>query len=323
MNDIADGFQAAAYAAKAAGVELASSSDAGFSAKMRNISNSVVFSSFNGITAACGSSLAEKRSIAIVSGVDADEVSSAASMRLPVVIVSKLCRDIGSVMNSDVIIFAPERPQEILDNVVQAYRVCEDNKVLLPAIVAVGNWETREVVQVPSEQAVGNMLPRLRLPARIDVKKPISFNMPFEDTEKDIQKSKAAKNTPEVLKKTFEKWEEKFRRKYGMLESYMMEDAEYTFVVAGCDSSVVRDAVNSMRASGEKAGMLRLRVVRPMPPVQEALKGKKVALIDSCGLLAGIGSDLKLETSGKTLVEKDVLSLFSKLKKSETGTLWL
>ncbi|MBI2172965.1 MAG: hypothetical protein HYT73_02005 [Candidatus Aenigmarchaeota archaeon] len=323
MNDIADGLEAAAYAAKAAGVELASSSDASFSAKMRKLSNSVVFSSFNGITAASGSSLAEKRSIAVVSGVDAGEVSSAASMRLPVVIVSKSCRDIGSVMNSDVIIFVPERPQELLDNVVQAYRVCEDNKVLLPAIVAAGNWETREVVQVPTEQAVGNMLPRLRLPAKVDVKKPASFNMPFEDTERDMQKSKAVKNVPEVLEKTFGKWEEKFRRKYGMLESYMMEDAEYAFVAAGFDSSAVRDAVKSLRASGEKVGMLRLRVVRPMPPVQEALKGKKVAVIDSCGLLAGLSGELKLETGGKTLTEKDVSALLSKLKKSETGTLWL
>jgi len=229
------------------------------------------------------------------------------------------------IKDSGAIVFLPENNQEILDDMIQAYRICEDNKVLLPAVINVEMWEAREVVQVPSEQAVENMLPKLRLPARIDTKKPASFGLPVDDhSEQKAQQSKAMENSADVMRKTFEKWDEKFHRKYGFFESYMMEDASHVFVVAGRNSGIVRGAVNSMRSKGEKAGMLRIRVLRPfVKEIHDALKNKNVAVIDSCGLLSEIPSPVTLVTSGKHLVEKDVLDLMSVMKKSETGRFWL
>ena len=79
-----------------------------------------------------------------------------------------------------------------------------------------------------------------------------------------------------------------------------------------------------MRSKGEKAGMLRIRVLRPfVKEIHDALKNKNVAVIDSCGLLSEIPSPVTLVTSGKHLVEKDVLDLMSAMKKSETGRFWL
>ncbi|MDI6721841.1 MAG: hypothetical protein QMD85_05585 [Candidatus Aenigmarchaeota archaeon] len=337
MNDLADSMEAVAYAAKAVGVEAVPSPENRFSARLRKISSADIFSSNCPVSSACAATLAEKRSIAVLDGLTCiDELAEAVSMRIPLVIANASismgfhslhndCSDIMPVKDLNIMIFLPENNQEILDNVVHAYRICEDSRVLLPAIINAEMPETREVVQIPSDQAVENMLPRLRLPSRIDTKKPCSFNPPVGDyTEQRIQQFKAMENAAGIVKKAFEKWDEKFHRKYGFFEGYMVDDAEYIFVVAGYNSGAVRSAVNSLRAGGEKAGMLRIRVLRPFATeINDILKGRKVAIIDPCGLLSEIRAPLMLFTAGKCLSEKDVISIFAKMKKSESGRLWL
>jgi len=337
MNDIADSMEAAAYAAKTVKAEVVPvSSKSRFAVKLKKISNASIFESEGVISSALGATLAEKRSISVVSGVNPLDLARAASMRVPVVIINA-SRTVGfQSMNSDssdillardsgAIIFLPESNQEIIDNTIQAYRICEDNKVLLPAVINTDSPDSRDIIQIPSEQAVENMLPKLRLPFRIDVKKPVSFGLPLEDhSQQKMQQAKAMENAVDVMTKTFEKWDEKFHRKYGFFESYKTDDASYVFVAAGSNSRVVRIAVDLLREKGEKVGMIRIRVLRPfVKDIVEALKGKSVAVIDSCGLLSDISSQITLITSGKRLSEKDITDLLPAMKKSETGRFWL
>ncbi len=337
MNDIADAMEAGAYAAKSVRAEVVPVfRENRFSARLRKVSGANIFESGSPISSACGSTLAEKRSVSVVNGARPEEMSMAASMRIPAVILNmprtagfqSLNADSSDVMlikDSGAIIFLPENNQEILDNMIQAYRICEDNKVLLPAVINAEMWEAREVVQIPSEQAVENMLPKLRLPVRIDTKKPASFGLPVDDhSGQKAQQMKAMDNSVDVMRKTFEKWDEKFHRKYGFFESYKLEDAAHVFVVAGRNSGTVKSAVDALREKGEKAGMLRVRVLRPMVrEIHDMLKGRSVAVIDSCGMLSEIQSQVTLITSGKRLSEKDVADLMSSMKKSETGRFWL
>lgn len=320
MNDIVDGLQAVAYAAKVSGVESAFGEKAFAAEKIINVQHS-----FSPMYAACGSTLAEKRSVALVQKASCEKVAVVSDMRVPAVIisVSASCSDVFYSKETDAIIFLPESRQEIIDSTILAYKICEDNRVLLPALIKVEDPGMREVVKVPTEQAVENILPKLRLPSKIDHKKPFSFNLPSGDSEHVIQKMKAMESSYDVMKKAFEKWGDKFKREQGFFESYRMEDAEYAFVCFGQASMAVRGAVDYLRGRNEKAGMVRVRVLKPFDVgISEVVKGKKVAVVDSCGLL-GMKGDINLMASGKRVSEKDVTDVFAKLKKGESARLWI
>jgi pyruvate/2-oxoacid:ferredoxin oxidoreductase alpha subunit len=71
--------------------------------------------------------------------------------------------------------------------------------------------------------------------------------------------------------------------RYGAVDPYMIDDADYVLVTAGAMSSNVRYAVKVLRERGIKVGMLRLVVFRPFPfqEVRRYLGGRaKVAVLD-------------------------------------------
>ena len=47
-------------------------------------------------------------------------------------------------------------------------------------------------------------------------------------------------------------------RKYGLIEEYKMEDAEYAVVIIGSAAGTTKDAIDHMRENGEKVGLVRL-----------------------------------------------------------------
>jgi pyruvate ferredoxin oxidoreductase alpha subunit len=54
-------------------------------------------------------------------------------------------------------------------------------------------------------------------------------------------------------------------RKYGLLETYMMEDAEVALLGLGSTMGTVRYVVDQLRGEGVKAGLIKMRVFRPFP----------------------------------------------------------
>jgi pyruvate/2-oxoacid:ferredoxin oxidoreductase alpha subunit len=74
-----------------------------------------------------------------------------------------------------------------------------------------------------------------------------------------------------------------FNRRYGPVEAIACEDAEIIFVTSGTVTSTCRLALQDLRAKGEKAGILKIKLLRPFPGerIREALRSaKKVAVID-------------------------------------------
>ncbi len=58
--------------------------------------------------------------------------------------------------------------------------------------------------------------------------------------------------------------------KYGLIEEYKMEDAEYAVVIIGSAAGTTKDAIDHMRENGEKVGLVKIRSFRPFP-------GKEIA----------------------------------------------
>jgi pyruvate-ferredoxin/flavodoxin oxidoreductase len=78
-----------------------------------------------------------------------------------------------------------------------------------------------------------------------------------------------------VLEECFELFAQKTGRKYGFVESYRCEDADFILVGLGCYMETAKVTADYLRQKGIKAGVLTVFVFRPFPARQivEALKG--------------------------------------------------
>ena len=83
--------------------------------------------------------------------------------------------------------------------------------------------------------------------------------------------------------------------KYGFFEEYKMDDAEVAIVVIGSSAGTGKEAVDRLRAEGQKVGLIKLRVFRPFPriPRAEAMcKVKAVAVMDRAESFSNSGGPL-------------------------------
>ena len=81
----------------------------------------------------------------------------------------------------------------------------------------------------------------------------------------------------------FDDFEKLTGRKYNIVESYDMDDADVTVVCLGTSVETAREVAKEMRAKGIKAGVVGIRVFRPFPfeEIKAALKNvKAIAVLD-------------------------------------------
>jgi len=115
----------------------------------------------------------------------------------------------------------------------------------------------------------------------LDIDNPITIGpLDLQDYffEHKRQEADAMMKAPEVIKKVADEFGQKFGRKYGLVEEYRLDDAEYAIVVIGSTAGTAKDTVDMMRDKGHKVGLLRIRVFRPFPAeeIVKALKNVRV-----------------------------------------------
>ncbi len=180
-----------------------------------------------------------------------------------------------------------ESSQEVVDSVIQAYKVAE--KVFLPAMVILDAFflsHTYEDVEVPEQSVVDGYLPPLDLPQKMDLEHPAALgNLVFPDRYMEFRRKLdlAHEEALGAWEQAGKEWGELTGRPYGLVEEYRMEDAELVLVAAATVASTAREVIDAFRDEGVPAGLLRLRVFRPFP--SELLRGilagrKKVVVLD-------------------------------------------
>jgi pyruvate ferredoxin oxidoreductase alpha subunit len=92
----------------------------------------------------------------------------------------------------------------------------------------------------------------------------------------------AHRNAIDVIQEVHAQWAKEFGRKYGLFEEFMMHDADVCLVVMGSNSMLAKAAVKKLRKAGKKAGVVRLRVIRPFP--EEQLK-KTLSKVKAIGVI--------------------------------------
>ncbi|MGJ0845650.1 pyruvate ferredoxin oxidoreductase [Tissierella praeacuta] len=178
-----------------------------------------------------------------------------------------------------------ENNQEILDMVVQAFKIAEDKRVLLPINICYDGFylsHMSERVEIPNQQLVDKFLPPYKPEhIKLDPEIPMAVD-PLTNgyllTEYRYKHMNSQKNALTVIEEVDKEYEQLFGRSYGgLVEEYRTGDAEYVIVTMGSMSGTAKEAVDLKRDQGIKVGLLRLRVVRPFPAerISNVLKGRK------------------------------------------------
>ncbi len=165
--------------------------------------------------------------------------------------------------------FYCEDNQECLDSVIMAYRVSE--RLLIPSMVVLDAFilsHTQEIVDIPDASIVDGFLHSLNNPWALDIDRPRAYSPvagPDHFTELKYRQWRAAKKAETVATEVNEEFFRTFGRSYPHVSPYQTDDAAVAIVACGAVCGTIRAAVDSMRASGVKAGMVKVRTFRPFP----------------------------------------------------------
>ncbi len=194
-----------------------------------------------------------------------------------------------------------ESNQEVLDTILQGYRIAET--VLVPVMVCLEGFylsHTYEAVVVPTPEEVGGFLPPYRPKIRLNPADPHTFyggtgmDMYMEFRYKLQQAMELAKL---VISEVGEEFRGQFGRDYALLERHRTEDADTILVAAGTVCSTARLVVDERREAGEALGLVKLRAFRPFPSeeVRDALQGARRVLVIDRNISFGHGGILAQE----------------------------
>lgn len=178
--------------------------------------------------------------------------------------------------------FFCESNQEVLDTIIMAYKVCESEEVMLPAMIIEDAFilsHTSEPVDVPDQDDVDSFLPRYDPAIKLEIGKPMGFGSlvrPDQYMEYRYKAMKAMDSARSRITAVEDEFKKVFGRSYGgLLDEYRCEDAEFVLTVAGSAAGTAREVVDSMREQGVRVGLARLRALRPFPQEEfRALAGR-------------------------------------------------
>lgn len=182
-------------------------------------------------------------------------------------------------------------PQDAYDLNLIAFKVSEDHDVRLPAMVHQDGFMTSHTAQgvhtLDDDTAYGFVGEYKPMNDMLDFEHPVTHGV---QTEEDWHFEHKARQHNDLMTKVFPKIQAAFDefeklsgRKYNMVESYDMDDADVAVVCMGTSVETAREVAKEMREKGVKAGVVGLRVIRPFPfmEIAEALKGAKaIAALD-------------------------------------------
>lgn len=223
----------------------------------------------------------------------------ASSMRLPIV-MTVANRALSSPLSvwgdhSDVMsardtgwlqIFA-ENGQQVIDNVLCAFRIAEDERVLLPVMVNLDGFHLSHMIEpilMPEKSDVDAFLPRKLYPFALDPVKPIAmgdFAPPVNYSEAKWAQEVHVRSTKPAILECWDEFAKKFGRKYSPVEHYRTENAKTLLLTMGSFSETAMATIDKLRDEGKEVGLIRLRLWRPFPfeEVRGAVKGAKTLII--------------------------------------------
>jgi len=212
-----------------------------------------------------------------------------------------------------------ENGQEAYDNTIQAFLIGEHMDIRLPVMVCMDGFiisHSIERIEYLEDNEVKNFIGEFRqLNPLLDIEHPVSYGplilpdyyMEFRKAQDEVE-SKVFRVVLDAAK-DFEKIS---GRKYGLFETYRLDDAEIGLVILNSAAGTSKDVIDEFRNRGIKAGLLKPRLYRPFPYKEtgEALKHlKAVCVLDRADAFGGSYGPLFIDisTSLYTYSKKPIL----------------
>jgi len=240
----------------------------------------------------------------------AENIMVAGYSRLPIVMVA-VNRTLGPPWNiwadqGDTLMlrdfawlqFYCENNQEVLDTTLLAFRLAEDQRILMPVLVCMDAFiisHTQTETTLPEQAEVDRYLPDLDLPHRIRYDEARTLGglaWPHEGLSQRLEIDEAMKRVPNVYQECRESFTGTFGRDPGdVIQTFATDDAEVVLVASGTIATTAREVVRKRRETGEKVGLVKLKMFRPFPEaaLREACQSATHMAVLDRNYAAGMG----------------------------------
>jgi len=204
--------------------------------------------------------------------------------------------------------------QEVFDTIIQAYKLCENERVLLPAMICLEAFilsHTYMPVEIPDQEKIDEFLPPYKPKWFLDVDNPLSHAnivSPEWYMEFRYMIQEAMENARRLIPQIDKEYGRSFGFEHGgLIEKYKCEDADLILLTIGTIGTEAKIAVDNLRREGLNVGSARVRVFRPFP--KEEIRGlaestKMLAIIDR-GVSFGMEGFLAEETKASLCDQKN------------------
>jgi len=203
--------------------------------------------------------------------------------------------DVMAVRDTGWIQIFTEKGQEVFDNILCAFRIGEDRRVLLPVMVHLDGFHLSHVVEpilIEDQEKVDRFLPPINYPFPLDPGTPVTmgaFAPPIIYSEARKAQEENLEASKEVILQCWDEFASIFGRKYSPVETYRSEKAKVVLLTMGSFSETAMTTIDKMRDEGRDVGLVRLRLWRPFPAkeLRQALKDAETLVVFDRALSLG------------------------------------
>ena len=195
--------------------------------------------------------------------------------------------DVMAVRDTGWIQIFVENGQEAVDNILCAFRIGEDHRVLLPVMIHLDGFHLShmiEAVLLPEPSQVDKFLPAFNYPLALHPDRPVTmgaFAIPLLYSEAKKAQEVNLEASKEVILECWDEFGKIFNRRYSPVERYRSDDARVLLLTMGSFSETAMTAIDGMRDEGKSVGLVRLRLWRPFPfaEIRQAVRNAEVLIV--------------------------------------------
>ncbi len=211
--------------------------------------------------------------------------------------------EIGWLMDTGMMIFHAENPQEFFDMILQAYVIAEQPEVHIPVGVCVDGFfvtHTREIVEVtPENEMIAPYDPSSSPCPTMDMETPPIRQMrdPFVMKSNYISYNTHASWQQEV-RAAAERARKHIARHIGSSIEVTNPDAEILLVASGTAAAQARVAAEMAKKDGIDVGLVKVKVIRPFPDkeIRELTENPKAILVPEHNIVGWLAREIMSRT---------------------------
>ncbi len=204
--------------------------------------------------------------------------------------------------------------QEVFDTIIQAYKLCENERILLPAMVCLEAFiltHTYMPVKIPDQEKIDDFLPHYKPNWILDVSNPLSHGnilSPEWYMEFRYMMQESMENAKQLIPEIDKEYSKHFGFEHGgLVDKYKCDDADLILLTVGTIGSEAKVAVDNLRREGLKIGSARIRVFRPFPKeeIRKLAENAQMFAVIDRGISFGMEGFIAEETKASLCSQND------------------